>query len=90
MNNFSFEKPSLVFIRVPEIQDICLEYGIDCTDKKIVSAMYEVFKRVTGKSATDWSDDIYNEGYDKGFHDAIEKAESMADELVLEIRNIKR
>ncbi len=90
MNNFSFEKPSLVFIRVPEIQDICLEYGIDCTDKRIVSAMYEVFKRVTGKSATDWSDEIYNSAYDEGFHDALEKAERRADELAWEIRNIKK
>ena len=90
MNNFSLEKPSFVFIRVPEIQDICLEYGIDCTDKKMVSAMYEVFKRVTSKSTTDWSDEIYDEGYDKGFQDALDKAESKADELAWEIRNIKK
>ena len=90
MNKFSLEKPEAVFARVPQIEDICLEFGIDRTDAETITCMYEVFKRMSGGERVEWDEEAYKEGYDEGWDDAIEAAESKIDELSWEIGKLKK
>ncbi len=90
MENFNLEKPDYVFFCVPEIRDVCIEYDIDQTDAKTITAMYEVFKRMNGGMRVIWDEDAYNEGYKEGWNDAIEKAEDKVDDLSWEIGRLKK
>lgn len=85
MNKFNLEKPEAVFARVPQIEDICFEFGIDRTDAETITCMYEVFKRMNGGERVEWDEDAYNEGYKEGWNDAIEAAENRVDELANEL-----
>ena len=90
MKNFNLEKPDAVFLYAPVVEDICIEFGIDRTDAETITCMYEVFKRMNGGERVDWDEDTYNEGYKEGWNDAIEAAESKADELSWEIGRLKK
>lgn len=90
MRNISLEKPAAVFLYAPVIEDICIELGIDRNDAETITCMYEVFKRVNGGERVEWDEDAYNEGYKEGWNDAIEAAESKADELSWEIGSLKK
>ena len=91
MNKFNFEKPDAVFIYAPVVEDVCLEFGIDKTDVKTITCMYEVFKRVSGYEKQ-YSEDgeSYQEGYKNGYNDAIKEAGSMIDDLSWEIEGLKK
>ena len=90
MKKFNLEKPDAVFLYAPVVEDICIEFGIDRTDAETITCMYEVFKRMNGGERVDWDEDTYNEGYKEGWNDAIEAAESKADELSWEIGRLKK
>lgn len=90
MKKFNLEKPDAVFLYAPVVEDVCIEFGIDKTDVETITCMYEVFKRMNGCVRVDWNDDAYNEGYKEGWNDAIEAAESKADELSWEIERLKK
>jgi hypothetical protein len=90
MKNFNFEKPDAVFAYAPVVEDICIEFGIDRTDVETITCMYEVFKRMNGGIRFDWNEGAYNEGYKEGWNDAIEEAESKADDLSWEIGSLKK
>ena len=90
MKKFNLEKPDAVFLYAPVVEDVCIEFGIDKTDVETITCMYEVFKRMNGCMRIDWSDDAYDEGYKEGWNDAIEAAESKADELSWEIERLKK
>lgn len=90
MTRFNLEKPEMVFIRVPQIEDICIEFGIDRTDAKTVTCMYELFKRITDVEYVVYDEEAYEEGYKDGYNTAIEKAEDMIDRLALEVRTLKK
>ena len=45
MKKINLEKPDAVFFYAPQIQDICIEFGIDKTDVETITCMYEVFNR---------------------------------------------
>lgn len=90
MARFNLEKPDAVFIRVPQIEDICIEFGIDRTDAETITCMYELFKRITDKDGVEWDDEVYNEGYRDGYNDAIEEAESKIDSLAWEVGKLKK
>ncbi len=84
------EKPGYVFCRVPEIEDICIEFGIDKTDAETITCMYEVFKRITDKDGVEWDNEIYDEGYRAGYNDAIEEAVSKIDAASWDIGRLKK
>lgn len=90
MKNFNLENPDAVFLYAPQIQDICIEFGIDKSDVKTITCMYEVFKRVNGKDRVEWDEDAYNEGYKDGYNDAIEEVESRVDAVSWEIGRLKK
>lgn len=90
MRNISLVKPDAVFLYAPVIEDICIELGVDRTDAETITCMYEVFKRMNGDMRIDWNEDAYNEGYKEGWNNAIEAAESKADELSWEIERLKK
>lgn len=90
MKNFNLEKPDAVFVYAPVVEDVCIEFGIDRTDAETITCMYEVFKRMNGDMRVDWNEDAYDEGYKEGWNDAIEAAESKADELSWEIGSLKK
>ena len=90
MARFNLEKPDAVFIRVPQIEDICIEFGIDRTDAETITCMYELFKRITEKDQVDWDSEVYDKGYREGYNDAIETAESKVDDLAWEIGKLKK
>lgn len=90
MNKFNFEKPEVVFTRVPQIENICLEFGVDRSDVKTITCMYEVFKRVNDKEYVGWDDEAYDEGYKEGYNAAIVEAEGLADSLSWEIGRLKK
>ena len=90
MASFYVEKPDAVFVSAPIIKDICIEFGIDRTDAETITCMYEVFKRMNGSGRVEWNEDAYNDGYDAGWDDAIDAAESKADELSWEIGRLKK
>ena len=81
MSNKSFERPESVFIRVPEIENICIEYGVDKNDELTVTCMYELYKRVTGDKWKNYSDEMYDEGYNDGYNNAIDDAVSEIDDI---------
>ncbi len=84
------EKPGYVLCRVPVIEDICIEFGIDKTDAETITCMYEVFKRITGKDKVEWDNEIYDEGYKAGYNDAIEEAISKIDAFSWDIERLKK
>lgn len=84
------EKPGMVFLYVPEIEKICIEYGIDRNDAKTITAMYEVFKRSTNVSKIVMQEEDYDDGYKEGWNDAMMKAEEMIDGLYWEIGKLKK
>lgn len=90
MKKINLEKPDAVFVYAPVVEDVCIEFGIDRTDAETITCMYEVFKRMNGSERVDWDEDTYNEGYKEGWNDAIEAAESKADELSWEIGRLKK
>ena len=90
MSKFYLEKPDAVFCRVPQIEDICIEFGIDRTDAETITCMYELFKRITEKDKVEWSDEAYDEGYREGYNDAIEEAENKIDSLAWKIGELKK
>lgn len=90
MKKFNLEKPDSVFLYAPQIQDICIEFGIDKSDVETITCMYEVFKRVSGNDRVEWDEEAYNEGYKEGYNDAIEEAESMVDNLSWGIGSLKK
>lgn len=90
MNKFNLEKPEAVFVHAPVIEDVCIEFGIDRTDAETITCMYEVFKRMSGGEQVEWDEEVYKEGYDEGWDDAIEAAESKVDELSWEIGKLKK
>lgn len=91
MNKFNFEKPDAVFIYAPVVEDVCLEFGIDKTDVKTITCMYEVFKRASGYEKQYVEDDeSYQEGYKDGYNAAISEAESRLDDLSWEIGRLKK
>ena len=90
MSKFCLEKPDAVFCRVPQIEDICIEFGIDKTNAETITCMYELFRRITEKDQVSWNEDAYNEGYKEGWNDAIEKAENEIDSLAWEITRLKK
>ena len=90
MKNFNLEKPDAVFVYAPVVEDVCIEFGIDRTDAETITCMYEVFKRMHGGMRVDWDEESYDEGYKEGWNDAIEAAESKADELSWEIGRLKK
>ena len=90
MKKFNLEKPDLVFVYAPVVEDVCIEFGVDRTDAETITCMYEVFKRVNGGERVEWDEDAYNEGYKEGWNEAIEAAESKADDLSWEIGSLKK
>ena len=90
MKKFNLEKPDLVFVYAPVVEDVCIEFGVDRTDAETITCMYEVFKRVNGGERVEWDEDAYNEGYKEGWNEAIEAAESKADGLSWEIGSLKK
>ena len=90
MTKYNLEKPEAVFYRVPQIEDICLEFGIERTDALTITCMYELFKRVTVKDHVDWDDEAYNEGYNEGYNDAIDEANSKIEEITWELERLKK
>lgn len=84
------EKPDAVFCRVPQIKDICIEFGVDKTNAKAITCMYELYKRITEKERVDWKDEAYDEGYKEGYNDAIEDAVSKIDSLAWQIGELKK
>lgn len=90
MKKFNLEKPDAVFVYAPVVEDVCIEFGIDRTDAETITCMYEVFKRMNGGERVEWDEDAYNEGYKEGWNNAIEAAESKADELSWEIERLKK
>ena len=90
MAQFYLEKPDAVFCRVPQIQDICIEFGIDKTDAETITCMYELFKRITEQDRVDWVSEAYDKGYKEGYNDAIEEAESKIDSLAWEVGKLKK
>ena len=90
MARFNLEKPDAVFCRVPQIEDICIEFGIDKTDAETITCMYELYRRITEKDRVEWADEAYDEGYKEGYNDAIEEAENMVDSLAWKIGRLKK
>ena len=90
MKKINLEKPDAVFLYAPVVEDVCIEFGIDRTDAETITCMYEVFKRMNGGEQIGWDEDAYDEGYKEGWNDAIEAAESKADELSWEIGRLKK
>lgn len=90
MTKYNLEKPEAVFARVPQIEDICLEFGIDRTDALTITCMYELFRRVTEKDHVDWDTEAYNEGYNEGYNDAIDEANSKIEEITWELERLKK
>ena len=86
----NFEKPDYVLAKVPTIEDICVEYGIDKTDAKTITCMYELFKRVTDKEGQVWKDESYDEGYNEGWNDAVQKIENELDSVTWNIGQMKK
>lgn len=85
-----FEKTESVFVRVPQIEDICIEFGIDRTDAKTINCMYELYTRITGNDRVNWDEEAYQEGYSDGYNDAIEKAVSKIDDASWEVGKLKK
>lgn len=90
MNKFNLEKPEAVFARVPQIEDICLEFGIDRTDALTITCMYELFKRINNKDRVEWDDETYNEGYKNGYNDAIDEANCKIEEITWDLDRLKK
>lgn len=90
MSRFCLEKPDAVFCRVPQIEDICIEFGIDRNNAETITCMYELFKRITDKDGVEWNDEVYNEGYRDGYNDAIEKAAAKIDDASWEVLKLKK
>ena len=90
MSDLNFEKPEAVFTYVPEIKTICIEYGIDFTDARSISALYELFKHLTGDNRVDIAEESYDEGYKDGYNDAINEAESEIDDVSYRISRLKK
>lgn len=90
MTKRNLERPEAVLVRVPEIEDICIEFGIDRNDAETITAMYEVYKRCNGTDRTLWEEEAYDDGYKDGYNAAIDDAESKADELSWEIGRLKK
>ena len=88
MDKRILEKPDAVFTYVPTIEDICIEFGV--SDAETVTCMYELFKRITDRDKVILDQEAYDEGYRNGFNDALEKAESLADDLSWEIGRLKQ
>ena len=84
------EKPEAVFLRVPQIEDICIEFGIDKTNAKVITYMYEVFKRTTGMEKQCWDEEAYDEGYKEGYNKAIEEVECEIESLAWEVGRMKK
>jgi len=90
MARFNLEKPDAVFIRVPQIEDICIEFGIDKSDAETITCMYELYTRITGNDKLNFDEEAYNEGYRNGYNDAIDEAESKVDAIAWEIGKLKK
>lgn len=90
MSRFCLEKPDAVFCHVPQIEDICIEFGIDRNDAETITCMYELFKRITDKDKVDWVSEAYDKGYKEGYNDAIEEAENKIDSLAWQIGELKK
>lgn len=90
MKKINLEKPDSVFLYAPQIQDICIEFGIDKSEVEIITCMYEVFKRMNGKDRVEWDEEDYNDGYKDGYNDVIEEVESRVDDLSWEIGRLKK
>ena len=90
MKKFNLENPDAVFLYAPQIQDICIEFGIDKSDVETITCMYEVFKRVNTEDKLYWDQDAYDEGYKEGWNGAIEEAQSSIDDLTWEIGRLKK
>lgn len=88
MDKRILEKPDAVFTYVPTIEDICIEFGV--SDAETVTCMYELFKRITDRDKVAMDQEAYDSGYEAGFNDAIEKAESMVDGLSWDIGRLKK
>ena len=88
MDKRILEKPDAVFTYVPTIEDIYIEFGV--SDAETVTCMYELFKRITDRDKVILDQEAYDEGYRNGFNDALEKAESLADDLSWEIGRLKQ
>ena len=87
---FNLEKPDAVFIRVPQIEDICIEFGIDKSDAETITCMYELYRRITDRDRDEWDNEAYDEGYREGYNDAIEEVESKIDSLAWDIGRKKK
>lgn len=90
MKRACLERPEVVFMRVPDIEDICIEFGIDRTDAETITCMYEVYRRITEADRTDERETAYSDGYRDGYNDAIEEATSMVDSVAWEIGSLKK
>ena len=90
MKRACLERPEAVFMRVPDIEDICIEFGIDRTDAETITCMYEVYRRITEVDRADERETAYSDGYREGYNDAIEEATSMVDSVAWEIGSLKK
>lgn len=90
MNKFNLEKPEAVFARVPQIEDICFEFGIDRADALTITCMYELFRRINDKDRVEWDDEAYDEGYKNGYNDAIDEANCKIEEITWDLDRLKK
>jgi len=90
MNNGVLEKPDYVFGKVPQIKDICIEFGIPLDDAATVTCMYEAVKRCTEDNAYDYNDEIYNDGYREGWNDALDQCENKIDSVTWDIGRLRK
>ena len=90
MEKLYFENPDIVFLHAPEIQDVCIEFGIDKSDLRTITYMYEVFKRVIKNQGPVFRCDDYDDGYKDGYNAAIGEAVNLVDDLSYEIERLKK
>ena len=83
------ESKAYIFYCSPVVEDVALEMGIEDIDA--IRAMYEVFKRASNyEKQYDEDGDIYREGYNNGYNDAIEEVGSRLDDISWEIERLKK
>lgn len=61
MKTIGLVKKDYAFLKYPEIEDVCIEYGI--TDEVVISAMYEVVDRLHKKIYLE-AEDYYSHQYE--------------------------
>lgn len=87
---FNLEKPEVVFIYVPEIEDICIEFGIDKNDAETITCMYEVFKRISGGETKAVRDESYDDGYRDGYNAALDDVDGEITNFEWEVERLRK